>query len=158
MPESKYGHHVITELRRASRLSPDRQGPDMHRIPKPGEGGRIQLLYLDNEIVGDALYAECVWIMPGGRLPGAAEPNSHAHDFDEVVTFIGNNVEDPYDLGGEIEFWLEDEPQILIKSCLIFIPKGMYHGPLVIRRVDRPIFHTAMGTGGIYLQDIRKKN
>ena len=47
--------------------------------------------------------------MPGGKFPGAAEPNSHAHEFDEVVTFIGNNVEDPYDLGGEIEFWLEDE-------------------------------------------------
>ena len=156
MAESKYGKHVITELKLASKLSPDRQGPDPTRIPKPGEGGRIQLLYLDNSIIKDALYAECVWILPGGKLPGTAEPNSHAHEFDEVVTFIGNNVEDPYDLGGEIEFWLEDEPQILTKSCLIFIPKGMYHGPLIIRRVDRPIFHTAMGTGGIYLQDLKE--
>jgi hypothetical protein len=100
------------------------------------------------------MYAECVWIMPGGNmLPGAAEPNPHTHDFNEVVTFIGSNVEDPYDLGGEIEIWLEDEPQILTRSSLIFIPAGMKHCPLIIRRVDRPIFHTAMGTGGIYLQD-----
>jgi hypothetical protein len=155
MVESKYGHHVITELRTASKLSPDRQGPDPFYIPKPGEGGRIQLLYLDNEIVDNAMYAECVWIMPGKDYPSTAEPNAHAHDFDEVVTFIGNNVEDPYDLGGEIELWIEDESQILTKSCLLFIPKGMYHGPLVIRRVDRPIFHTAMGTGGIYQQHIK---
>ena len=158
MIESKYGHHVLTELKLASKLSPDRQGPDPFRIPKSGEGGRIQLLYLDNEIIKDALYAECVWILPGDKFPGTAEPNSHAHEFDEVVTFIGNNIEDPYDLGGEIEFWLEDEPQILTKSCLIFIPKGMYHGPLIIRRVDRPIFHTAMGNGGIYLQNIKNKD
>ena len=75
------------------------------------------------------------------------------HDFDEVITFIGNNVEDPYDLGGEIEFWLEDEPQIITRSSIIFVPKGMKHAPLIIRRVDRPIFHTAMGTGGIYLHN-----
>lgn len=156
MAKSKYGKYVLSELKLASKLSPPRQGPDPYRIPKPGEGGRIQLLYLDNEIIKDALYAECVWILPGGRLPGTAEPNPHSHKFDEVVTFVGSNVEDPYDLGGEIEIWLEDEPQILTRSSLIFIPKGMKHCPLIIRRVDRPIFHTAMGTGGIYLQDIKK--
>ncbi len=149
----KYGHHVIQELKRASALSPDRQGPDMYRIPKIGEGGRIQLLYLDRSIIENARYAECVWIMPGGEFPHTAEPNTHTHEFDEVVTFIGSNVEDPYDLGGEIEIWLEDEPQVLTRSSLLFIPKGMRHCPLIIRRVDRPIFHTAMGTGGIYLQD-----
>jgi hypothetical protein len=152
MAESKYGHHVITEIRRHSPLSPERQGPNPSYIPPPGTGGRIQLLYLDDSMIKGAFYSECVWILPGGKLPGAAEPNSHAHDFDEIVTFIGNNVEDPYDLGGEIEFWLEDEPQILTKSCIIFLPKGMFHGPLIIRRVDRPIFHTAMGTGPIYQQ------
>jgi hypothetical protein len=153
MAKSKYGKYVISELKQASKLSPPRQGPDMHYIPKTGEGGRIQLLYLDNEIVKNALYTECTWIMPGGELPKTAEAKPHWHDFDEVVTFIGNNVADPYDLGGEIEMWLEGEPQILTKSCLLFIPKGMKHCPLIIKRVDRPIFHTAMGTGGIYLHN-----
>jgi len=154
MGKSKYGKYVISELRLASKLSPDRQGPDPFRIPKIGEGGRIQLLYLDNEIVENGLYAECVWIMPGGKLPATAEPNPHTHDFDEVVTFVGNDVKNPYDLGGEIEIWLENEPQILTRSSILFIPKGTKHCPLIIRRVDRPIFHTAMGTGGIYLQTI----
>ena len=155
MAKSKYGKYVISELKLASKLSPSRQGPNPHHIPKIGEGGRIQLLYLDNEILPHGLYTECVWIMPGGKLPWRVEPNSHTHEFDEVITFVGNNVEDPYDLGGEIEMWLEDEPQILTRSCLIFIPKGMKHCPLVFRKVARPIFHTAMGTGGLYLQDIK---
>ena len=151
MPESKYGKYVISELKLASKMSPPRQGPNPHYIPKIGEGGRIQLLYLDNEIIKNALYSECVWIMPGGDLPKTVEPNWHTHKFDEVVTFVGNDVENPYDLGGEIEMWLEGEPQILTRSCMLFIPKGMKHCPLIIRRVDRPIFHTATGTGGIYL-------
>jgi hypothetical protein len=153
MSESKYGKYVISDLRLASKLSPPRQGPDPHRIPKPGEGGRIQLLYLDSSIVEKGLYAECVWIMPGGKRPSTAEPNPHIHEFNEVVTFVGNNAVDPYDLGGEIEMWLEDEPQIITRSSLIFIPRGMKHCPLIMRKVDRPIFHTAMGTGGIYLQN-----
>jgi hypothetical protein len=157
MSKSKYGKYVISELKLASKLSPPRQGPDPYYIPRPDEGGRIQLLYLDKEIVENGLYAECVWIMPGGKLPHTAESTPHWHDFDEVITFIGNNVEDPYDLGGEIEIWLEGEPQRLTRSSLLFIPRGMRHCPLIIRRVDRPIFHTAMGTGGIYLHHTEKK-
>jgi hypothetical protein len=158
MSKSKYGQYVISELKLASKLSPDRQGPNLHYIPKVGEGGRIQLLYLDNEIVKNALYAECVWIMPGGKLPVTPESHPHSHEFDEVITFIGSDVEDPYDLGGEIEMWLEGEPQILTRSCLLFIPKGMKHCPLTLKRVDRPIFHTAMGTGGIYLHKTEMNN
>jgi hypothetical protein len=156
MPKLKYGKYVVSELRLASKLSPPRQGPNPYEFPKPGEGGRIQLLYLDNEIVRNALYTECVWIMPGGVLPKTVEPDPHSHDFDEVVTFIGSNVQDPYDLGGEIVMSLEGEPQVLTRSCILFIPKGMKHCPLIIRRVDRPIFHSAMGTGGIYLQNDAK--
>jgi hypothetical protein len=150
MSKSKYGQYVISDLKLASKLSASEQGPNPHYIPKVGEGGHIQLLYLDKEIVKNALYAECVWIMPGGELPKTVESRAHSHDFDEVITFIGNNVEDPYDLGGEIEMWLEGEPQTLTRSCLLFIPKGMKHCPLIIKRVDRPIFHSATGTGGIY--------
>ena len=156
MSESKYGKYVVSELRLASKSSATLQGTDPFRIPKIGEGGRIQLLYLDNEIIPGGLYTECVWIMPGGKLPNVLEARPHSHDFDEVVTFVGNNIEDPYDLGGEIEMWLEDEPQILTRSCLIFIPRGMKHCPLTTKRVDRPIFHTAVGTGTLYLQNAKK--
>jgi hypothetical protein len=65
MAESKYGKYVISDLKLASKLSPPRQGPNPHYIPKIGEGGRIQLLYLDNEIIKNALYSEYVWIMQG---------------------------------------------------------------------------------------------
>jgi hypothetical protein len=82
---------------------------------------------------------------------------AHTHDTDEIIGFFGNNPKDPYDLGGEIEIWLEDEKYILTKSCLIFVPKGMKHCPLVIRKVDRPIFHFTTVTEGQYIKNETKK-
>jgi len=154
MAEGKYGKYIIDRMRTPSKLSVSRR-MDPTDVP-PRQRPRIQLLYLDNEIVEGGFYTECVWIMPGKRYPGVAEPAPHAHDFDEVVSFIGSDLDDPWDLGGEIELWLEGEQHILTRSCLVMIPKGMMHCPLIIRRVDRPIYHSAVGTGGIYLQYLEK--
>jgi hypothetical protein len=136
MAKSKYGKYIITGLK-----------PDM----PPGEQNHLRLIYLDDKVVKGAFYVECVWIWPGSKFyPAQAESEAHTHDFDEVITFLGTNPEDPNDLCGEIEFWLEDERHILKESCLVFVPKGMKHCPLIIRRVDRPIFHFAAGPGGVY--------
>ena len=65
---------------------------------------------------------------------------------------FGNHPESKnvFDLGGEIEFWLEDEKYLLTRSCLIFVPAGMKHCPIKFIRIDRPIFHFLMVTGGQY--------
>jgi hypothetical protein len=74
----------------------------------------------------------------------------HVHDFGEVVTFFGSNPEDPTDLGGEIEFWLEDEKHTITKSCVIFVPPGIRHCPLILKRLGRPVFHFATATDRNY--------
>jgi len=80
----------------------------------------------------------------------SASGSGSTHDFDEILGFCGTNFDDPTDLCGEIELWLGDEPQILTKSCIVFIPRGLVHCPLRIKRVDRPIFHFGTGTSGMY--------
>jgi hypothetical protein len=55
-------------------------------------------------------------------------------------------------LGGEIELWLDGERHILKNSFIAFVPKGMIHCPLKIKRVDRPIFHFTTGPGGSYVR------
>ena len=71
---------------------------------------------------------------------------------DEIIGFFGTDTENVFDLGGEIEFWLEDEKYLLTKSCLIFIPGGMKHCPIKFLKIDRPIFHFLMVTGGEYTE------
>jgi hypothetical protein len=78
------------------------------------------------------------------------EAYAHVHDCDEIIGFFGSNYEKPYELGAEIEFWIEDEPHIINSSALIFIPKGVKHCPLILKRVDRPIFHFSTVNSGTY--------
>jgi hypothetical protein len=83
-------------------------------------------------------YPDKIWARP------------HTHEFDEIISFFGSNMNDIKDLGGEIELWLEDEKFRLTKSCTVFVPKGMKHCPLIIKRIDRPIFHFTCGPPGSY--------
>ena len=93
----------------------------------------------------------CSWYL---RPPAKPMEEGHSHDSDEIIGFFGSDPQNPHDLGGEIEFWLEDEKYILTKSCLIFAPKGMKHCPLILRRVDRPIFHFSTVSGGQYTRKV----
>jgi hypothetical protein len=140
MAESKYGKYLVTELK-APQLTPE-------AAAKYSEFAR-RILRIDETITPGSFQMSCSWYLHPN--PGNS-PEPHRHDCDEIIGFIGNNPEDPSDLGGEVEFWMEDEMHIITKSCLIFVPKGMKHCPLVVRRADRPIFHFSTVTAGQYTQ------
>jgi len=142
MAESKHGKYIITKTKSDLTL------PDFRREAlKTAPNTRTPMIYLDDEVLKGAFYVECVWFWKGMEKP---EVEAHTHNFDEVITFFGTNPNDPQDLCGEVEIWLEDEKHILTKSCLIFVPKGMKHCPLHIKRVDRPIFHFTAGPAKSY--------
>ena len=69
--------------------------------------------------------------------PDPVEP-AHCHDFDTVSCFVGSDPKAPSNLGAVLEMQLGDEKHILTKTCVIFIPKGLRHCPLIHRRVERP--------------------
>jgi hypothetical protein len=146
MAETKYGKYIITELKQnideASWVNPV-------QAAGKGQGGRV--LFLDNEVVPDAFYVETVWCPPRGLIKeprSVAEP--HKHDHDEVIAHFGTDLNDPYELNGEIELWLGDEKHILTKTCIIFIPKGLMHCPMIYRRIDKPIFTFTTHPGKMY--------
>ncbi len=142
MATTKYGKYIITKPKADLKLpSYRREGRDI------ATAQRTPMVYLDDEVIKGAFYVECVWFWEGSDK---SEVEAHTHPFDEVITFFGSNPDDPHDLCGEVELWLEDEKHILTKSCLVFVPKGMKHCPLIIRRVDRPIFHFTAGPASIY--------
>ncbi len=108
----------------------------------------VRVLWLDHEVVEGAFHTNTAWYTKATTN----QPQSHTRDKDEIIGFFGNNPADPYDLGGEIEIWLEDERYTLTRTTMIFAPAGMRHSPLIVRRVDRPIFHFTTVTGGRYEQ------
>jgi hypothetical protein len=108
------------------------------------------VLTLDDDALKGAFYVETAWFWPAYPVndkTGRLDVKPHKHDHPEVLALFGTNREDPHELGGELEVWLNGEKHIITKSCLIFIPAGLEHGPVKWNRIDRPIFHFATGTG-----------
>ena len=48
---------------------------------------------------------------------------------------------------------MEDEKYLLTKSCLFFVPNGLRHCPLTVRRVDRPILFLAVSVTSRYVKE-----
>ncbi len=141
MAKTKYGKYIIT--------APKANFWDEEGAKKDGPDVITPVVYLDDNVLKGAFYVECNWFWKANQF----SPPTHTHDFDEVLTFFGTNPEDPHDLCGEVELWLDDEKHILTKSCVVFIPRGLKHCPMLIRRADRPIFHFSAGVSGKYAKD-----
>jgi hypothetical protein len=107
---------------------------------------------MDSIMPGCSLFAGCeiLWGLPGGKPVAIEIP--HSHDFDEVIGFAGTNRNYPRDLGGEIEFLIGGEKHTITKTCLIYVPKGVEHCPVIIKRVDTPIFMFEAANNAEYIK------
>lgn len=158
MAESKYGKYIVTDLKKNIKIPSFRPG-EVLEPAKPGEKRRMNhVIWMDGDVVPGSFYSECVWFFPDkdlspeqlAKISKGGGPEAHTHPFEEVLTFFGTNWEDPHDLCGEVELWLEDEKFVLTKSFLAYIPAGMKHCPLRIHRIDKPMFHFTLGPGQTY--------
>jgi len=111
---------------------------------------RSLLLGIQDSIVKGSFFAGCEWLW---NLTGSGPVNielAHSHDFDEIIGLIGSDKGRPRELGGEVEFWMDNEEYIITNTCLMFIPKGVTHCPLIFRRIDSPIFMFEAGNDTNY--------
>lgn len=122
--------------------------------PGPGMDPDFKAIY-------DKFAKRIIW-MDGEVCPGAFQMNTawysavperdpifteHVHDdCDELIGFFSSDPENPYDLGGEIEYTVGGEAHLLTKSTMIFVPANLPHNPMRILKVDRPIFHFSVVT------------
>jgi quercetin dioxygenase-like cupin family protein len=139
MAETKYGKYIVTQPKPERTASGEPE-------PKDSPDVMTSVAYLDNRVIPGSLYVESGWFWK----PTSYSPPPHTHDFDEVLAFFGSDPKNPQDLCGEVELWLEDEQHLLTKSCMVFIPRGLKHCPMNIRRADRPIFHFSTGSSSDY--------
>jgi hypothetical protein len=138
MDRTKYGKYIITEPK------PNMVFPSYEAKYRPGDF--MNILALDDDVIKGAFTVHANWFFPGKGLTGAGDGTGtgqvkpHVHDFDEVLAVFGSSPKEPHDLGAELEFWLGNEKHVITKSCIIFIPKGLQHGPIGFTRIDRPVF------------------
>ena len=75
---------------------------------------------------------------------------NHAHDFDQFLIFVGGDLTNMEDLGGEVELTLSEdgvhlEKFVITKATNVYVPKGLYHCPLNFKKINNPkkpiLFH-----------------
>jgi hypothetical protein len=142
MPERKYEKYILEELKQPPG---GRERDEEHGYNKKN----TRVLWLEDEIMKGASSIICSWY----RKAADQGTPAHTHDFDEILGFIGSDYENPTDLGGEVELWLEDEIYILKKSCFVLCPAGLRHCPLKVKRVDRPFLFLAFSVTEKYVKD-----
>jgi hypothetical protein len=142
MDKTKYGKYIISDD--SGRPQHDSRENEDFSAALPHIS--VPVAYLDDKVVKGSFYAECIWF----HTVSEAVVEPHTHDFDEILAFFGSNPKDYHDLGGEVELWLDDEKHLLTKSCMVFIPKGLQHCPMILRRIDTPIFHFSAGPARDY--------
>jgi hypothetical protein len=141
MADSKYGKYVVTDL-----IVPE----EKKKIAADYAKYAKRILWMDENVVPGAFHINTAWYL---NAANTLEDKPHVHDTDEIIGFFGNDPDNPNELHGELEMWIEDEKHIITKSALLFIPAGMKHCPLILKRVDRPIFHFTTVPGKRYIKD-----
>ncbi|MFP3975135.1 MAG: hypothetical protein ACLFVK_02805 [Dehalococcoidia bacterium] len=86
-------------------------------------------------------YIELGWVCD---IP---EPNpyvhEHVHRYNEILLHFGGDPENPLNLGGEIELYVEGQPLTFNTTSALWVPRGVKHGPLTWKKFEHA--HIEMG-------------
>jgi len=128
----EYGGHFVQELKEPANMGTPEFRDMYKRFAK-------RILWMDSNVCEGAFQMNTAWYFAvPPRDPIFTE---HVHDYDELIGFYGSDPDDPYDLGGVIEFSINGEAHRLTRSSMIWCPAGATHNPMRILEVHRPIFH-----------------
>ena len=101
---------------------------------------------LDMDSIEGAPYIDFAWLYKGSEK-NPTHPE-HAHSWGEIFGYIGSaGQEDPHNLGGKVEFWINGEKHVLAKSCLVWIPSDLPHCPVRFAQINKPILWFTIGIG-----------
>ncbi len=82
----------------------------------------------------------------------AEQPGGCTHPYNECLVFAGLEPKDPNYLGAEIEISLgkDYEKHVINVPSIVCVPKGLAHGPIITRKVERPFAHYSIGLARDY--------
>jgi hypothetical protein len=88
------------------------------------------------------------------KEPDVVHPEKGAliHPYDECLVFAGTDNADILHLGAEVSVELgeEREEHVFSEPSVVLVPKGTPHGPVAIKRIEKPIVHYTIGLGPEY--------
>ncbi len=69
--------------------------------------------------------------------------------------FLGSKPPDVFDFDAEIEFYMGEDPDnlekiVITKPTIIRVPRGVWHCPLIFKKVNKPVWFQAGLLYGTY--------
>ena len=134
MSDSKFAQYIRKGLVNTPTPHPEVTAPRLG-LKSGGEG------------FGNAKFSMSWWAI---TEPFEMVTECHKHDFDQFIIFAGGDITNMPDRGGVVEFGLSNdgvniETQVITEATMIFIPAGLYHGPLKFAKINDPnkpiLFH-----------------
>jgi len=141
MPASRWQKYVVTDPKLVTNMA-------NHRFTEVSGFTWPDEVYIDKELMKEAnSWLDIVWVWDV-TVPREL-PALHSHPFPEIVLLIGSDPHNLRDLGGEVAWGMgagaDAETMVLTSTAAIYVPADVPHGPLIYRRVDRPILNIAIG-------------
>jgi hypothetical protein len=158
---------ALTQLNAPAAVAAPQQSkmPAMPPWPKGTEGNKYDHLFCtkmkEKVTIPEVKGPHQTYFRGESELPGAGinmgwqvftkpiklEQQSHRHDVDEYLFFMGAELPDLVSsFDGEIEIFLgnEYERHIITKATVIYVPRGMEHNPMEIRKLNKPMMLSAL--------------
>jgi hypothetical protein len=138
---TKYGRYIFTEPRSHAPSKP--RPEDAAVTPPPKNAKTSHIVSLDGAATAGGLYVDFVWIWNGSMT---MSPQPHSHDFEELIGIISaGNPENPRAINGDVSINMGGQKQLLTRSSLIYIPKGLEHCPLEFKNILKPVLCFTIG-------------
>lgn len=137
MPRKKFGKYFTTDV--------------LHVSPKfPGLWDVSTTRHL-KKFGGEHLTVDCIHITHAFMM--VTQP--HTHEFPQYLHFFSANSNDQRDFDAEIEITLgEDETHlekhVITRPTALYIPAGVFHGPLNFKVINKPVLFLDIAVAGKY--------
>jgi hypothetical protein len=150
------------------------RAPNTPPWPKGTTGNKYDHLFctrLKERSLSEALASPVIGFEGASDIPGSGmntgwalyvkpiklELQSHHHDVDEYLCFLGAQLPDlAASFDAEIEIFLgeEYERHVITRATVLYIPRGLEHNPMDIKRLGKPMLfmpiHLAPYFNGVY--------
>ena len=137
MPKAKFGKYFNTNV--------------LHESPKfPGLWDISSTRHLKG-FGGGHLTVDCILITRAFTMVSQA----HQHEFPQYLHFFSASSADQRIFDAEIEMTLgkdevHGEKHIITQPTVLYIPAGLYHGPLNFKVINKPVLFLDIAVAGVY--------
>jgi hypothetical protein len=109
-----------------------------HAARKTGikpEDAFVQAVWMEAGQADVGMFNEVFWLVKDCENETMVKGGS-----DELLAFISGDIDDPENLGGEVELYIENDKLTITHTSIVLIPKGAAHGKLKVTGLKKPIF------------------